>query len=704
MRALLLIPALLPLSFAGANAQEKPDDGAAAEDLFTRADVFELEMAMDPQISPDGSEVAYVRARMDIMTDRPNRDVWIVPVSGGDNRPLLSGAESFSSPRWSPSGDRLAYVSSAGSRGAEIWVRWNDSGQTALLTNLPESPSSLAWSPDGSQIAFTMFVPKDRKPLAAPPKKPEGAEWAPPPKVIETTSYRADGAGYLDEGFTHVFVVPADGGTPRRLTNGDFNHGGAIAWSADGEKIYLSANRAEGWELEPVESDIWSVAVDGGEMTKLTSRDGPDTAPAVSPDGTRIAYIGFDDKKLSTQTAKLYVMNADGSNRRALAKDFDRSINGVAWVGNDTLMVQYDDSGRTYLGRIPADGGEVRPLVRDLGGNSFGRPYTSGSWSVAGNGAYAYTTGRTTRLADVAAAPADGEPLRLTRLNDDIEAQRTFGQTERITWKSSHDEREIEGWVLKPPHFDSSKNYPFILEIHGGPHAAYGPHFSVEGQLYAAAGYVVLFANPRGSTSYGQEFAELIDKNYPSEDYDDLMSGVDAVIAEGYVDEENLFVTGGSGGGVLSAWIVGKTDRFDAAVVAKPVINWISFSLTADAYTYFAPYWFGAMPWEDPDAYWERSPLSLVGNVSTPTMLLTGEADYRTPISESEQFYQALKLRGVESAMVRIPEASHGITARPSHLIAKVDHILAWFERYRTDGEEQSDDEKPAESAEGEEG
>jgi acylaminoacyl-peptidase len=271
----------------------------------------------------------------------------------------------------------------------------------------------------------------------------------------------------------------------------------------------------------------------------------------------------------------------------------------------------------------------------------------------------------------------------LTTLNDDLLGHKVLGAVKEITWKSSKDQRDIQGWVITPPDFDASKKYPLILEIHGGPFAAYGPNFTTEMQLFAAAGYIVLYANPRGSTSYGETFGNLIHHAYPGDDYDDLMSGVDAVIAQGHVDTDNLFVTGGSGGGVLTAWIVGKTDRFRAAVVAKPVINWASFVLTADANNFFYRYWFGAQPWEQPQEYWRRSPLSLVGNVKTPTMLLTGEADYRTPIGESEQYYQALKLRKIDTVMVRIPEASHGMTARPSNLIAKVDNILAWFARYR---------------------
>jgi len=419
-------------------------------------------------------------------------------------------------------------------------------------------------------------------------------------------------------------------------------------------------------------------------LAQLTNRQGPDNAPAVSPDGKKIAYVGFDDKLQGYQVTHLYVMDIDGSNSRAVTAAFDRDIENPRWSADSRgIFFSFDERGIKKLGSTTLDG-KIRILADGVGGTDLGRPYTSGGYSVARNGRLAFPHNAPQRPADVATALA-GSPLRvLTALNDDLFGNKTLGAVREITWKSSKDQRDIEGWVITPPDFDASKKYPLILEIHGGPFAAYGPNYASELQLYAAAGYIVLYANPRGSTSYGAEFGNLIHHDYPGNDYDDLMSGVDAVIAEGHVDAGNLFVTGGSGGGVLTAWIVGKTDRFRAAVVAKPVINWSSFVLTSDANNFFYKYWFGAQPWEQPQEYWRRSPLSLVGNVKTPTMLLTGEADYRTPIEESEQFYQALKLRKVDTLMVRVPEASHGgLVARPSNLIAKVDNILAWFERYR---------------------
>ena len=677
---LLILAAAAPLALPAFADNHASTDAAK----FLNTDIFQLEVAADIQISPDGDEVAYVRRSMDIMTDRARSNIWAVSADGESHRPLLSGADNYSSPRWSPDGGRIAYVSDAEGRGSEIHVRWMDTGQTAMLTNVAESPSSVTWSPDGRYIAFTMFVPADGPKLATPPEKPEGAEWAEPVTVIERLYYRADGRGYLETGNTHIFVLSADGGTPRQLTSGDYNHTGPLSWSPDGARIAFSANRVENYELTPTQSEIWTVDVDDGALTQLTDRVGPDTAPRFSPDGQRIVYLGYDDQKMGYHNGGVYVMDADGGNVTALTEDLDRTVSEARWAGSSNrLYIRYDDSGDVVLASLDMNG-RISRVADDLGGVSLGRPYTSGSFSVADNGAYAYTAGTPYRPADVAVGRRSASVRKVTALNDDLLGHKTLGEVEELTWTSVGG-LEIEGWIVKPPNFDESKQYPLILEIHGGPFAAYGPHFAAEIQLMAAAGYVVLYTNPRGSTSYGYDFANEIHHNYPSEDYDDLIAGVDAVIERGYIDEDQLFVTGGSGGGVLTAWIVGKTDRFAAAVSAKPVINWISTVLTTDIAAFMPQYWFDSPPWEDVDAYWSRSPLSLVGNVTTPTMLLTGEEDHRTPIPESEQYYQALKLRQIDTALVRVPGASHGIASRPSQLIAKVDSILAWFGRYRTD-------------------
>ena len=512
------------------------------------------------------------------------------------------------------------------------------------------------------------------------PSPPEGAKWAPRPREIRSVRYRRDGQGLLEEGQVQLFLLDEDGGTPRQLTRGKYNSGPPV-WLPESNGILISSNRSPNWEYEPRESEIHEVSLTG-EIRTLTHRQGPDSDPAVSPDGKTIAYTGYDDLGLSYANRVLYVMDREGGNRRALTQGLDRSVSSPQWhPDGEGIYVLYGDEGSTRVALVGL-GGEINPVVTDAGGLSLGRPYGAGAYRAARDGVV-YTAASTQRPPDVGFAPAGGKARRLTRLNEDLLTHKTLGPVEPISYDSPVDGRPIDGWIVKPPDFDPARKYPLILEIHGGPYAYYGPYFSVELQLMASAGYVVLYTNPRGSTGYGARFANLIHQNYPSQDYDDLIGGVDFVLEQGYVDPDNLFVTGGSGGGILTAWIVGKTDRFRAAVASKPVINWISISGTSDIYVTFSKYWMPAPVWEDYETYWKYSPLSLVGNVTTPTMLLTGESDLRTPISETEQYYQALKLRKVDTAMVRIPEASHGIAQRPSHLVAKVSYILAWFENYR---------------------
>jgi acylaminoacyl-peptidase len=682
MKISLVIGLLIIGGITSATSAEK-NEKQDTPHLFNSRDTFDLELAIDPRISPDGRRIVYVRRSMDIMTDETRDNLWIINFDGTEHRALLSDRNSYSSPRWSPDGRRLSYIS-ASEGSPQLYVRWMDTGQTALLTNLTEAPSAITWSPDGKWIAFTMQVPATRDPLATAPEKPDGAEWAPPPKLIDTLIYRVDGEGYLEAGYSHVFIISAEGGTPRQLTDGDFNHYGPLSWTPDSRQFVLSANRIENWEYQPLESEIFIVSVSDGSLKQLTKRTGPDETPAISPDGRHIVYTGFDDREQGYQVSRLYVMDIDGSNPRLITGEFDRSVQNPHWVGNNRIYFLHDDHGVSKLSSTTMSGG-LSIVAENIGGTTLGRPYTSGSYTITGNSAYALTLNSPYRPADLAVGRKQHKPKQITHLNDDVFGHKQLGQVKELVWPSSYDDREIQGWIVTPPDFDPAKRYPFILEIHGGPFAAYGPNFSAEMQRYAAEGYVVLYANPRGSTSYGEEFGNLIHHAYPGNDYDDLMSGVDAVISKGFVDEDNLFVTGGSGGGVLSAWIVGKTNRFRAAVVAKPVINWTSFSLTSDYVNFFYRYWFSDYPWNQHDEYWNRSPLSLVGNVTTPTMLITGESDYRTPISESEQFYVALKLRKVDTALLRIPEASHGIARRPSNLIAKVDNVLAWFNKYRTD-------------------
>ena len=657
----------------------KPAAGPSS--AFTGNDLFNLEVATDPQISPDGRTIAYVRRSNDIMTDRARSAIWLIDVASGQQRPLVAG----SSPRWSPDGGRLAYVAN-GDGGAQLYVRWMSAGESARITGLPDSPDSIAWSPDGRRIAYSMFVPDDGAKFGKAPDKPDGAKWAEPLQVIDMVTYRFDGAGYFKPGYNQIFWVTADGGAPIQLTYGATHAGGGqISWTPDSRAILFSANLGRDWERKTSESEIYRVGIDGSPPVALTDRVGPDNQPVVSPDGRLIAYTGYDDRLRSYENARLSVMNIDGSNKRLLTGSLDRSVGNPVWSADSrAIYVQVEDRGTNKVERVGLDG-SIREVAGGLTGAGLDRPYAGGEFSVSRGGAVAMTVGDQLHPSDIGVV-AGGGVRKLTRLNESLLATKALGQPQKLPVNSSFDQRPIDAWMIMPPGFDPAKKYPLILEIHGGPFAAYGPSFSTDDQLYASAGYVVLYTNPRGSTSYGEEFANQIDKAYPGHDYDDLISAVDAAIATGHVDPNNLFVTGGSGGGVLTAWIVGKTDRFRAAATQKPVINWSSFELTSDGATLFSPYWFAKKPWEDPQGYWARSPLSLVGNVKTPTMVVVGSDDYRTPVSEAEQYYTALQLRGIPTALVKVPGASHGgIAARPSQSAAKASAILAWFDRYRSD-------------------
>jgi acylaminoacyl-peptidase len=668
-------------------AAAAPPSHAAGK--LTVEDVFNIEYAADPQVASDGRQVAYVRQFADVMTDRRYSNIWIASADGTSHRPVTVGSFSDEAPRWSPDGTRLLYVSDRDGGRPQLHVRWMDTGQTARLTALDFPPTGPSWSPDGKWIAFISLVKSRPTPLAKLPEPPEGARWADPAVVFDRFPDRFNGPGLLPRGYSHVFVVPAEGGTPRQLTSGDFHHGdvyfrsAATAWTPDGKSIVISANRRPDWEHEPIDTEIHEVAVADGSIRTLTDRRGPDEDPAVSPDGRMVAYVGFDDRYQGYQVTRLHVVNRDGSKPRVLCGELDREAQRPAWApdGSGVYFV-YEERGNSKLAFCSMDG-KHRVVAGDLGAGVSA--YSGGTlFSVSGKGVLAFTQTTPRRPGDVAVLAAGAaKPRLLTALNDDLLSQRDLGEVEEIWYESSRDKRKIQGWIVKPPGFDPAKRYPLLLEIHGGPFADYGDRFDFEKQVYAGMGYVVVYANPRGSTSYGEEFGNLIHHAYPGDDFYDLDAGVDAVISRGYVDEQNLFVGGGSGGGVLTAWVIGRTKRFRAAAAYYPVINWISWVLTADMASYGVKYWFPGLPWDHVEHYMKRSLLSVVKNVVTPTLVITGEEDYRTPMSESEQYYTALKLLKVETALVRVPGEPHGIRRRPSHHMAKMLNIAAWFERYR---------------------
>lgn len=665
---------------------------AAQTDRLTEMSVFDLEYASDPRISPDGEWVVYVRQFADVMTDMNYSNLWLVRSDGGEHRPLTTGKFLDNSPRWSPDGTRIAYMSNRDGM-PQIYMHWVASGQTAAITNLTDPATGLSWSPDGSHLAFNKLVPEAPLSIGQMPAPPPGAQWAEPAKYTDEIVFRFDGIGDVPAGAWHLFVIPSEGGTPRQLTSGDRSYtsgfftapGSGPQWAPSSDAIIVDANLRDASDLEWMDSEIYEISLADASVRMLTDRRGPDNSPSVSPDGSRIAYLGYDDRYQGYQVTRLHVMNRDGSGSRIVSSSLDRTVYQVRWSPDgDGIFGLFDDEGNTKLALFRLDG-SYEVVAENGGSGSMAYGGFGVSYTVAGDGTFAFTTTRPDLPGDIAVGRPGRTPTLVTSVNADLFAGKTLASVEEIWWNSSKDGLPIQGWIMKPPGFDPDTKYPLILEIHGGPFANYGDRFDVEKQLWASMGFVVLYTNPRGSTSYGEEFGNLIHHAYPGDDFHDLDSGVDAVIAEGYIDEDNLFVTGGSGGGVLTAWMIGNTDRFKAAVSFYPVINWYSFALTADMAPVAVKYWFPGMPWDNVEHYEERSLLSVVSNVKTPTLIMTGEEDWRTPMSESEQYYKALKLLGVEAVLVRVPGEAHGIWGRPSHGISKITTVKGWFDKYSTE-------------------
>ena len=633
---------------------------------------MQMESVQGPNISPDGKYILFSRGWVNQMEDRSQSNLWMTDIAGKRVRQFTRGDWRDSSPVWSPDGSKIAFLSDRGGS-TQVYVMWMDSRDVAQLTNLSDSPSGLTWSPDGSRLAFTMFH-RDEEPAlkVSLPKRPRGAKWAPPAVIIDRLSWQRDGRGPVPKGYSHIYVIDAKlGGTPRKITSGDYSHSGP-QWSVDGKTIYFSAIRKPEPEYEFGDSEIYAVDLDTLEIKSLTNREGPDRGPAVSPDGKWIAYTGYDDKNFTSHLSSLYLMDSGGGGKKMLAGNLPNSPSTVTWASDGKgLYYQMAEKGTSNLYFVGMDG-KVKKITS-------GNHYLS-SVSLAKNGQAAAILGDYYNPGTLVTfnLKQPDEIKTLVDFNADLLGGITLGKVEEM-WFKSPDGLDLQGWLIKPADFEEGKKYPMLLWIHGGPWSMYSVRFNWAWQNFAAEGYAVLYMNPRGSTGYGQDFVNGIQYSYPGKDYDDLMAAVDAALAKGFIDDRNLFVCGGSGGGVLTAWIVGHTDRFCAAVSMRPVINWHSFVGNTDGASWYRQ--FKKYPWEDPMEYAVRSPLHYVAKVTTPTMVMTGEADLRTPIAQSEEYYRALKMLKKDTLLVRMPGEYHG-WRRPSHRLLQQLYLMAWFEKY----------------------
>jgi dipeptidyl aminopeptidase/acylaminoacyl peptidase len=681
MSRLRLSVTLLVLAAAPLAAQEKK-----ADTLLTVEKYLDFEQVAEPRVSPDGSQIIYTRRWVNKLEDRFEPSLWIMNADGSKNRFLTNGGGAV----WSPDGTRIAYLAEGKPSGMQIFVRWMDAeGATSQVTTTSDAPADIRWSPDGKWIGFSAVVPKNVSWRIDMPEAPKGAKWTGTPRIVQSLHFRQDRRGYMDPGYRHLFLVPADGGTPRQITKGDFNLGarfdaldGAVGWDwmPDGKTIVADGLADSTGDMNYRNSNVYSIDVATGAMKRLNSADGLWSSPAVSPDGKRIAYSGYTQVKDSYHTSELYVMNADGSGARKWSGDLDRDVGDITWA---------TDGSGVYF--VAADSGTSNVYFAPNTGSP--RLVTTGTHQL--NAFSMSKSGKATAIRSSYQSPPDvvrigltrtgqAEITQLTRVNDDVLARVKLGAVERVRYTSSGN-TTVDGWVVKPPNFDPSKKYPMIMEIHGGPHGAYGVGFNYQFQNFAANDYVVLYTNPRGSTGYGSAFGNAIMHAYPSVDYDDLMAGVNAVVNKGYVDTTRMYVGGCSGGGVLSSWVIGHTNRFAGAAVRCPVIDWLSFAGQTDI-PFFTYNFFDAPFWEKPEQWLKQSPLMYVGNVTTPTVVMTGVLDMRTPMPQSEEYYAALKMRGVPSALIRFEGEFHGTGSKPSNFMRTQLYMMSWYQRWKRSG------------------
>jgi dipeptidyl aminopeptidase/acylaminoacyl peptidase len=678
LRVSIALLALVPAALA---AQEKK-----ADTLLTVDKYLDFEQVGEPRVSPDGSQIIYTRRWVNKLEDKFESSLWIMNADGSKNRFLTTGGSAI----WSPDGTRVAYLGEGKPSGTQIFVRWMDAeGATSQVTTLTDGPSDLRWSPDGKWIGFSSVVPKQVSWKIDLPEAPKGAKWTGTPRIVQSLHFRQDRRGYTDPGFRHLFLVPADGGTPRQVTKGDFNLGsrfdaldGAVGWDwmPDGKTIVADGFADSTSDMNYRSSNVYSIDVNTGAMKRLTATDGSWSSPVVSPDGRRIAYSGYTQVKDSYHTSELYVMNADGGGAKKMTGDLDRDVGDLTWATDGGgIYFTVADSGTSNVYFAP-NAGAVRPVT--TGTHMIGAFSRSKSGRAAAIRSSYHTPADIVRQGLTRTGPA--EITQLTHVNDDVLARVKLASVERVRYTSTGN-TTVDGWVVKPPNFDASKKYPLIMEIHGGPHGAYGVGFNYQFQNFAANDYVVLYTNPRGSTGYGSAFGNAIMHAYPSVDYDDLMAGVNAVVNKGFVDTTRMYVGGCSGGGVLSSWVIGHTNRFAGAAVRCPVIDWLSFAGQTDI-PFFTYNFFDAPFWEKPEQWLKQSPLMYVGNVTTPTVVMTGVLDMRTPMPQSEEYYAALKMRGIPSALIRFEGEYHGTSSKPSNFMRTQLYMMSWYNRWRRTG------------------
>lgn len=669
--------------------------------VMTATDLYDLRFVGDVALSPDGSQIAFAVRRVDGHQNRNRSSIWVVPAGGGEARQVTAGERLDVSPSWAPDGNRLAFVSDR-SGNPDLYVLDLDAGGEATrLTSGPElGVSSPVWSPDGKQIAFLGKVPS----MPEPGQVVDYPDVSDRPKVITSGKYKFNAYGFMDHRRKQVFVIAASGGEPKQLTSGPMGVGGpvwssvtdlgvdSLAWSPDGSRLAFVSNRGDN-EGNDQRHDVWTVDVNSRELTRVTPNNGRYGSPVWSPDGESIALTGNVYPCKGGSNNFLWIAPATGGELRRVT-DWDYPIGGSglmtdtgqnerrlpAWI-DDTLYFLGPESGTTQIWSVPAAGGAPKRLTAGRHGIA--------SWDISADGStLVYDASTPTNPGDIfvqSLSDSSSDAKQLTWMNRELLSNIELPEPQEF-WLDAPDGtgERIQGWIMKPPGFQSDKKYPLLLELHGGPARFYGYGWFHEFQYFAAEGYVLVYTNPRGSQGYGEEFATAIHGDWGTKPMMDVMAAVDYALEQGYVDPDHLYVTGGSYGGYLTNWVVTHTDRFRAAATQRGVCDMRSIAMAGDNGLLWLQDYFGGYPWEQPEVYARNSPISYIANCTTPLFIEHEEEDHRCPMDQAEQMFNSLQKLGVETVLIRYPNESHGMSrdGGPLHRVDRLVRIIDWFKRH----------------------
>lgn len=653
---------------------------------ITATDLYRLRFVDDVVISPDGTRIACTVTQPDGEANRNRASIWVASVAGDDARQVTSGDKKDTNPTWSPDRTKIAFVSDRGTKGQIFVLDLIHGGEARRLTqDDDQAASEPAWSPDGATIAYLCKVPSVPEPVHNVDYKDDTDK----PKIITRAKYKYDGDGFFDHTRKQLCLIPAGGGERRQLTAGTMGVG-QLAWSPDGAAIAFASNRDDD-EDHDRRSDIWTVDVASGALTRITPHDGSYGNPAWSPDSRTLAFVGHAYPAKGGTNDRLWTAPATGG-APIQVTDFDRSIGaGImsdtganerrqpAWVGDDLyFLAAINGTGQVW--RVAASGGAPTQVTKGA--------HAIAGWDITRDGALlAFGASTATNPGDLFCQTLGGpsEARALTTLNAELAEVEVSGREEFWLPAGDGTGEQIQGWIVKPPGFDPNAKYPLILEIHGGPAATYGVGWFHEFQYFAAQGYVVVYTNPRGSQGYGEAFCTSIYQDWGTKPLMDVLAAVDHVVGQGYVDTDRLYVTGGSYGGYMTNWVVTHSDRFRAGATQRCVSDLRTLALADDTGTLWLGDYLGGMPWDEPEVYAQNSPITYIAHCRTPLFIEHEEEDHRCPMDQAEQVYNALHKLGVETELIRYPKEPHGMSrdGGPLHRVDRLQRIIGWFERHK---------------------